>query len=201
MLIYNYYRTYDPSTGRYLESDLIGLAAGLNTYSYVSNMPTMRTDKFGLAEWDVVGSGSIGAVAGIGGKGEWYTLESKCDANGNKYRINVLASGASAGAGLKCNYCWMAPGDVGLVGGGGTFEDHSPSPNPDAFNGSYLSVKAGVKLFGFGGDYGDTVLGTATSLRQFTPTASFGTVEAELAGTIGKSTVQSVETIPCGCEE
>ena len=49
-LHYNYYRTYDPSTGRYLESDPIGLAAGLNTYSYVSNTPTMRTDKYGLYE-------------------------------------------------------------------------------------------------------------------------------------------------------
>ena len=48
-LHYNYYRTYDPSTGRYMESDPISLAAGLNTYSYVSNMPTMQTDTFGLA--------------------------------------------------------------------------------------------------------------------------------------------------------
>jgi RHS repeat-associated protein len=49
-VVYNYYRTYDPSTGRYLESDPIGLVAGLNTYSYVSNMPTMRFDPFGLDE-------------------------------------------------------------------------------------------------------------------------------------------------------
>lgn len=47
--VYNYFRTYDPSTGRYLESDPIGLVAGLNTYSYVSNMPTMHTDSLGLA--------------------------------------------------------------------------------------------------------------------------------------------------------
>ena len=40
-VLYNYYRTYDPSTGRYLESDPIGLVAGLNTYSYVENMPTI----------------------------------------------------------------------------------------------------------------------------------------------------------------
>jgi len=49
-VLYNYYRTYDPSTGRYLESDPIGLIAGLNTYSYVGNMPTMRVDPFGLFE-------------------------------------------------------------------------------------------------------------------------------------------------------
>ena len=45
---YNFYRTYDPATGRYLESDPIGLIAGLNTYAYVGNVPTMRIDPFGL---------------------------------------------------------------------------------------------------------------------------------------------------------
>ena len=45
---YNYFRTYDPSTGRYVESDPIGLVAGLNTYSYVGSMPTTYVDPFGL---------------------------------------------------------------------------------------------------------------------------------------------------------
>ncbi|MDJ0710061.1 MAG: RHS repeat-associated core domain-containing protein [Woeseiaceae bacterium] len=45
---YNYYRNYDPSTGRYLESDPIGLDGGLNTYIYVENMPTTYVDPFGL---------------------------------------------------------------------------------------------------------------------------------------------------------
>lgn len=46
--VYNYFRTYDPSTGRYLESDPIGLSAGPNTYSYVGASPLSFIDALGL---------------------------------------------------------------------------------------------------------------------------------------------------------
>ncbi len=47
-LHYNYYRDYDPVTGRYLESDPIGLRGGVGTYGYVLANALRYVDPEGL---------------------------------------------------------------------------------------------------------------------------------------------------------
>jgi RHS repeat-associated protein len=50
---YNYFRDYDPATGRYTQSDPIGIAGGLNTYLYANGNPLTVADPAGTCPWCV----------------------------------------------------------------------------------------------------------------------------------------------------
>jgi RHS repeat-associated protein len=50
-LHYNNQRDYDPITGRYLQSDPIGLAGGVNAYAYTASNPLKYVDPRGEAFW------------------------------------------------------------------------------------------------------------------------------------------------------
>jgi RHS repeat-associated protein len=54
-LHYNYFRYYNPQTGRYLTPDPIGLEGGINLFAYVENNPVNWIDPLGLKK----GTGGI----------------------------------------------------------------------------------------------------------------------------------------------
>ncbi|MBW4590146.1 MAG: DUF4258 domain-containing protein [Aetokthonos hydrillicola CCALA 1050] len=63
-LYYNYFRTYDPTLGRYLESDPIGLDGGWNLYNYANQSPILYADRRGELAWFI--PIIIGAAVGAG---------------------------------------------------------------------------------------------------------------------------------------
>ena len=66
-LYYNWNRYYDPSTGRYITSDPIGLSGGVNTYGYAHQNPILFYDENGKLAGQASGA-IIGGVSGfIGG--------------------------------------------------------------------------------------------------------------------------------------
>lgn len=71
-LHYNYFRDYDSETGRYVESDPIGLDGGENTYAYVNGNPLSSIDFFGLARTTV--DSAIEQAIRRGDVGELQTL-------------------------------------------------------------------------------------------------------------------------------
>src|SRR5262249_45369644 len=98
-LFYNYLRDYEPLTGRYIESDPIGLVGGINPYVYVKNNPVSASDPLGLAEVFVFLSFSAETpgLLGVRGGGEKVWVAGYNSEHG-AYAASIYALGAHAGS-------------------------------------------------------------------------------------------------------
>ncbi len=102
-LHYNYFRDYEAATGRYVESDPIGLRGGNNTYSYVRSAPLTSFDKFGLIDinyfpdnwydWNDISDKADNRNTGPNtiGVGAHASPSGPEDANGNFIPVDELA--------------------------------------------------------------------------------------------------------------
>jgi RHS repeat-associated protein len=106
-LDYNYFRDYEPGTGRYVESDPIGLKGGVSTYSYVSGDPLALSDPLGLVQ-HVTGR-TIDCGAGC-----WIRIDYTLDPRSNA-PIRHLHWGCKGDEG--------ACGEFGKSSHGGTWDD------------------------------------------------------------------------------
>ena len=65
-LYYNRYRDYDPTTGRYIQADPIGLNGGQNNYVYAANNPISWSDPWGLLSNSPPSQSASGATTPCG---------------------------------------------------------------------------------------------------------------------------------------
>lgn len=79
-LHYNYHRYYDPSMGRYLTPDPIGLSGGVNLFAYADLNPVNRIDPYGLAGIAIEAGGGAGSVyTGTNTAGTGFYIGTKKD--------------------------------------------------------------------------------------------------------------------------
>ncbi|SRR5579883_292203 len=97
-LYYNGARDYSPGLGRYIESDPIGLAGGINTYVYVGNNSITRIDPTGLATYLL---GVNGSLTFLGGGQLSFGIYFNPGLSGQNFGLGVYSSqGAAVGFNL-----------------------------------------------------------------------------------------------------
>lgn len=142
-------RWYDPKTGRFLTQDPIGLAGGVNLYSYAGNNPVAYTDPFGLCPpppgtFDPL-CFAVNLSAGFGDAvtfGLTAMLRGDADAQVDKSSA-VYTAGQVAGVAASAA---LGGAVAKTIQEGGIIATSAP-----ARAGGRLLVRAGESLFGTGG--------------------------------------------------
>jgi hypothetical protein len=93
--VYNYFRDYDPSVGRYVEADPSGLKGGISLYGYAGQMPLTAFDSTGLCFIVPLPNGTISGKDDFG-TGKW-----------NKWTLNYVNEAGPEG-GSEGGVYWSA---------------------------------------------------------------------------------------------
>jgi RHS repeat-associated protein len=184
-LYYNYFRDYDPSIGRYGESDPIGLAGGVNTYAYVSGSPLMYVDPSGQLRW--FGSFQLDSggayVSVMRGR---FNLVSECDIDGNRGFATVFGITASLSFGSPytntSGYVEFVEGEIRAM--------------ERVFWGRFAVTSVGAQAGKYGGSLTTIFLGEAVSTKV--KTKSGFDLNAQLRG-VGVAEVTNFRRAPCKC--
>jgi RHS repeat-associated protein len=100
-LVSNGFRDYDPSLGKYVEVDPLGLAAGMNPYIYVSENPLIIIDSLGLCGADSSYEGRTEVCSLVHQPGEGIIMKKLRDL---VCKNSIKATcGTGAGADQCCN--------------------------------------------------------------------------------------------------
>ena len=130
-LHYNYFRFYDPSTGRYPTSDRIGLGGGINTYGYAYQNPVRNIDPTGEAPPILVGfciAGAIGpASAALFADGNLKSIVLGCGV-GALGGVGAVATASATIARVIAGLTGALSG--GLSGAGDTLDMTNKGPVP-----------------------------------------------------------------------
>ena len=176
---------YDSKRGRYLQSDPIGLAGGVNTYAYVSSNPISNIDPLGLVDWNV-GTWQINVGKGLFGAGTGrFTATSEC-VDGKFAVVSGVFSFAGAGFSVP-----------GVQGATSKFYDGNSKIDPSVFNGGYVSLSVSASIGG-GIGYSATRIGDVKSDFSF---GAVGGIGGGTSADFGAAETTGANFYKCGCSK